>query len=74
MSWSFLHIIGAVLNVFGSGGLLLEGLSLLRQERRTHSRVLRISHKLLASAEASAAAFFIGNLCLLLADVGPTWF
>jgi hypothetical protein len=35
---------------------------------------LRISHKLLASAEASALAFFVGNMCLLLADVGPAWF
>ncbi len=74
MSWHIIHIIGAALNVFGSGGLLLEGLSLLRQERRTHSRVLRISHALLASAEASALAFFVGNICLLLADIGPTWF
>jgi hypothetical protein len=74
LSWQTLHVVGAALNVFGSGGLLLEGLSLLRQEKRTHSRVLRISHKLLASAEASAAAFFIGNMCLLLADVGPAWF
>ena len=74
MFWHTLHIIGAVLNVFGSGGLLLEGLSLLRQERRTHSRALRISHALLASAEASATALFLGNICLLLADVGPAWF
>ena len=73
MSWQTLHVVGAALNVFGSGGLLLEGLSLLRQEKRTHSRVLRISHKLLASAEASAVALFVGNACLLLADVGPSW-
>ena len=74
MFWYTIHIIGAVLNVFGSGGLLLEGLSLLRQERRAHNRVLRISHALLASAEASAVAFFVGNICLLLADIGPTCF
>ncbi len=74
MSWHIVRVVGAALNVFGSGGLLLEGLSLLRQEKRTHSRVLRISHKLLASAEASALAFFVGNMCLLLADVGPAWF
>jgi hypothetical protein len=73
VSWYSLHILGAALNVFGSGGLILEGLSLLRQERRTHSRVLRISHKLLASAEASAIAFFLGNVCLFVADIGPTW-
>ena len=74
MSWHIVRVVGAALNVFESGGLLLEGLSLLRQEKRTHSRVLRISHKLLASAEASALAFFVGNMCLLLADVGPAWF
>lgn len=69
MSWHTLSIIGEGLNVFGSGGLLLEGLSLLRQEKRTHSRILRISHALLASAEASAMALFVGDVLLLLADI-----
>ena len=69
MSWNTIQIIGAALNVFGSGGLLLEGLSLLRQEQRTHNRILRISHALLASAEASALALFVGDILLLLADI-----
>ncbi len=69
MSWNTIQIIGAALNVFGSGGLLLEGLSLLRQEKRTHNRILRISHALLASAEASALALFVGDILLLLADI-----
>ena len=69
MSWNTIQIIGAALNVFGSGGLLLEGLSLLRQEQRTHNRILRISHALLASAEDSALALFVGDILLLLADI-----
>ena len=69
VSWNTIQIIGAALNVFGSGGLLLEGLSLLRQEQRTHNRILRISHALLASAEASALALFVGDILLLLADI-----
>ena len=69
MSWNTIQIIGAALNVFGSGGLLLEGLSLLRQEQRTHNRILRISHALLASAEASALALFVGDILLLLTDI-----
>ena len=69
LSWQTLHVVGAALNAFGSGGLLLEGLSLLRQERRTHNRILRISHALLASAEASALALFVGDILLLLADI-----
>ena len=69
MSWNTIQIIGAALNVFGSGGLLLEGLSLLRQEKRTHNRILRISRTLLASAEASAVALFVGDVLLLLADI-----
>ncbi len=70
MSWHTLSIIGEGLNVFGSGGLLLEGLSLLRQEKRTHSRILRISHALLASAEVSALSLFVGNVFLLLSAIG----
>ena len=69
VSWNTIQIIGAALNVFGSGGLLLEGLSLLRQEQRTHNRILRISHALLASAEASALALFVGDILLLLTDI-----